>query len=229
MYKNLSKHGRFGDTEMVKTSSGSLWHVNKLEKKLIEKHGKLGEKLLDNISPSTINPKTGKEEKWLAAAAMFGLGLIQQYGTTRDARAQGREQMGFLDDSLSSLNQAGNTLQESLAPSLAVVSEKAKRTYGSASETFQENIGKIKQSKDLMTKKMGFARGPDDNDEDIKLYRQKAKKSLEDVDIKLTETLSGVLSQFEKQKFDLDTQRLQLEHQRKMAERQSNQKYFGII
>ena len=94
MYKNLSKHGRFGDTEMVKTSSGSLWHVNKLEKKLIEKHGKLGEKLLDNISPSTINPKTGKEEKWLAAAAMFGLGLIQQYDTTRDARAQGREQNG---------------------------------------------------------------------------------------------------------------------------------------
>ena len=62
---------------------------------------------------------------------------------------------------------------------------------------------------------MGFARGPDDNDEDIKLYRQKAKKSLEDVDIKLTETLSGVLSQFEKQKFDLHTQRLQLENQRK--------------
>ena len=49
------------------------------------------------------------------------------------------------------------------------------------------------------------------------------------MDIKLTETLSGVLSQFEKQKFDLDTQRLQLENQRKMAERQSNQKYFGII
>ena len=34
---------------------------------------------------------------------------------------------------------------------------------------------------------------------------------------------------FQKQKFDLDTQRLQLENQRKMAERQSNQKYFGII
>ena len=229
MYKNLSKHGRFGDTEMVKTSSGSLWHVNKLEKKLIEEHGEAGEQMLDYISPSTINPKTGKEEKWMAAAAMFAAGLVQQYGATKASRQQGKDQMGFYDKSLSALEKAGNTLQESLAPSLAVVSEKAKRTYGSASETFQENIGKIKQSKDLMTKKMGFARGPDDNDEDIKLYRQKAKKSLEDVDIKLTETLSGVLSQFEKQKFDLDTQRLQLENQRKMAERQSNQKYFGII
>jgi len=229
MYKNLSKHGRFGDTEMVKTSSGSLWHVNKLEKKLIEEHGELGEQMLDYISPSTINPKTGKEEKWLAAAAMFGLGLMQSHGSTKDARAQGREQMRFLDDSLSSLNESKETLQQTLAPSLTIAKEKAKRTYASASQVFKENIGKVKQGKDLMTKKMGFARGPQDNDEDIKLYREKAQTKLEDVDIKLTETLSGVLSEFEKQKFDLDSQRLQLENQRKMAEKQSEQKYFGII
>ena len=30
---HLSKYGRFGDTEIAKTSTGDLWHVNKHEKK----------------------------------------------------------------------------------------------------------------------------------------------------------------------------------------------------
>jgi len=228
MYKNLAKHGRFGDTEMVKTSSGSLWHVNQLEKKLIEEYGEEGEQFLDYISPSTINPKTGKEEKWLAAAATFGVGLFQQYGATKATRQQGRDQMGFYDESLSALEKAGGTLQSALSPSLTVATEKAKRVYGSASETFGRNIEKIRGSKDIVKEGMGFAKGPED-DEAIKSFRKQAETKLEDVDIQLTENVSGILSDWEKQKFGMDTQQQQLENQRKMAERQSETKYFGVF
>jgi hypothetical protein len=41
--KHLSKHGRFGDTEIASTSNGELWHVNKFEKKLINDYGDVGE------------------------------------------------------------------------------------------------------------------------------------------------------------------------------------------
>jgi len=228
MYKNLAKHGRFGDTEMVKTSSGSLWHVNKLEKKLIENHGELGEQILDEMAPSTINPKTGKEEKWLAAAAMFTLGAFQQYGSTRAAREQGRDQMGFYDKAIDSLDAAGDTLEETLGPSLQIISEKGKRLYETGADAYSKAIGKIRGSKKDIRKKQNFANVEDDN-EDIKLHREEAKRKLEDVDIKVTEDLSSVLSDFEKQKFEMETQRQQLEMQRKQAERQSQQKYFGII
>ena len=228
MYKNLAKHGRFGDTEMVKTSSGSLWHVNKLEKKLIEEHGEAGEQVLDYISPSTINPKTGKEEKWMAAAAMFAAGLVQQYGATKAARQQGKDQMGFYDNSLSALERAGDTLQSALSPSLTLATEKAKRVYGSTSEAIGENIKKIRGSKDIVKEKMGFAKGPED-DEAIKLFRKQAETKLEDIDIKLTENIGGILSDWEKQKFDMDTKQQQLENQRKLAERQSETKYFGVF
>ena len=49
MYDNLKKYGRNGDTEIVKTSKNSLWHVNKDEKLLIEKFGKHGEDIVDYV------------------------------------------------------------------------------------------------------------------------------------------------------------------------------------
>lgn len=228
MYKNLSKHGRFGDTEMVKTSSGSLWHVNKLEKKLIEEHGELGEQILDKVAPSTINPKTGKEEKWLAAAAIFGLGLAQQYGQTRATREQGRDQVGFYDKAIASSEDAMKSLEEILGPSLQVVQEKGKRLYETAGSAYGKAIGKLRSSKQDVKKKQDFARVLGD-DEDIKEYREESKKKLEDIDIKISEDLSTVLSDFEKQRFDLMTNKQQLEMQRKLAERQSQQKYFGVL
>ena len=228
MYKNLSKHGRFGDTEMVKTSSGSLWHVNKLEKKLIEEHGELGEQILDKMAPSTINPKTGKEEKWLAAAAIFGLGLAQQYGQTRATREQGRDQVSFYDKAIASSEDAMQSLEEILGPSLQVVQEKGKRLYETAGSAYGKAIGKLRSSKQDVKKKQDFARVLGD-DEDIKEYREESKKKLEDIDIKISEDLSAVLSDFEKQRFDLMTNKQQLEMQRKLAERQSEQKYFGVL
>ena len=56
---HLSKHGRFGDTEITSTSKGELWHVNKHEKKLIDDYGTVGERLVNISGSGTINPTTG--------------------------------------------------------------------------------------------------------------------------------------------------------------------------
>ena len=78
---HLSKHGRFGDTEIAKTSSGDLWHVSKHEKKLIDNYGKIGEDVVDTLGSGTINPTTGLKEQWVQAALMVGqLGLSLYQG-----------------------------------------------------------------------------------------------------------------------------------------------------
>ena len=78
--KHLSKHGRFGDTEIASTSNGELWHVNKFEKKLINDYGDVGERLVDISGAGTINPTTGLKEQYVQAglmAAQLGLSLFQ--------------------------------------------------------------------------------------------------------------------------------------------------------
>tara|TARA_R100001594_G_C4023301_1_gene259648 strand:- start:343 stop:1053 length:711 start_codon:yes stop_codon:yes gene_type:complete len=236
MYKDLAKHGRFGDTEMYRTSKtgpgkGELWHVNPQEKKIMDMYGQRGEKLVDLIGSGTINPKTGKEEKWIQLAIMaagLGVGLMESYGQTRAIREQGQDQIGILDEGIASLRQAGSSLQDSLGASLQVATEKAKRVYTAGAEKFSEGIGQIRKSKDAMSEKTGFASTQDD-DTAIELYRKEAKRKLEDVDIGLTETLDDILSTHEKQKFDNQMQIQQMENQRKLAERQSKTKYFGIF
>ena len=52
---------------------------------------------------------------------------------------------------------------------------------------------------------------------------------MEDLDISLGKSLADVLSNFEQQRFDMQSQRQQLEMQKKLAEQQANKKYFGIF
>ena len=95
-YNHLAKHGRSHpdggprDTAMHKTSKlgpgkGKVWHVNEDEKRLMNMYGLRGEKLIDAVGSGTINPKTGKEEKFLPALmsalpVMSKIGGVELYG-----------------------------------------------------------------------------------------------------------------------------------------------------
>ena len=73
----LAQKGRYGDSEIVHTPSGKLWHVTPQEKQLINMYGSEGERLVDAVGSGTINPETGFEEKfpWAVAAAVVGAGV----------------------------------------------------------------------------------------------------------------------------------------------------------
>ena len=74
--KNEHLYGRFGDTDVVTTSSGEKWHVNPQEKNIIELHGKKGEDYVESIGSGTTNPITGHKEQWVTAAiAAVGMGM----------------------------------------------------------------------------------------------------------------------------------------------------------
>ena len=233
MNNKLAKKGRFGDTEIIKTSKGSLWHVNKEEKKLIEDYGYLGEQIVDTLGSGTINPETGLEEKFpplmaALAVASFATGSAQSYGQTRAMREQGRSQVDYLDKSLSSLREAEKSLGESLGSSLALPSLEAQRVSETISEKGVIALKNIKEKQEAISGSTGFANISMDSDQ-IKEARKIYEDKLEDVDISLSKSLSNVLSNFEQQKFEMQSQRQQLEQQRKLAQQQANTKYFGIF
>ena len=87
---SLAAKGRFGDTEIAKTSKGELWHVNPQEKSMMDTYGMKGEKMVDAIGSGTKNPQTGLEEKfdpltWMAIAAV-GSAVIGAVGGATSGR-----------------------------------------------------------------------------------------------------------------------------------------------
>jgi hypothetical protein len=114
--------GRFGDTKMHTTKHvrpGSDWHVNPQEKQLMNMYGAKGEKLVDSIGSGTINPYTGKEEKWLPLAisiASLALGGIQSHtgGKARNAQAASQARLSQLEiDEASKAQEALDPAKES--------------------------------------------------------------------------------------------------------------------
>tara|TARA_R110000824_G_scaffold110023_2_gene257917 strand:- start:3713 stop:4438 length:726 start_codon:yes stop_codon:yes gene_type:complete len=86
--KQLKEYGRFGDTELAKTSSGENWHVNKLEKLIIERMGKEGEAYVDAGGSGTTNPDTGYKEQNPVALGMAAIGLgMKLYGMYQSGKA----------------------------------------------------------------------------------------------------------------------------------------------
>tara|TARA_Y100000114_G_C11750144_1_gene323814 strand:+ start:901 stop:1620 length:720 start_codon:yes stop_codon:yes gene_type:complete len=239
MYKKLAKKGRFGDNRIAKTSNGSLWHVNKQEKKLIDDYGVVGERIVDMIGSGSTNPETGLKEQFLPlapAAVMAALavgsaavGAIQSYSQTKKEKEQGEMQVGFTNQALSSLSEAEASLQDSLGSSLALPTLEAQRQVEDISKKSQIGIENLKKRQDIMVGKTGFASTGIDNTEVITQARDEYKTQLEDVDIGLNKNLSEVLSNFEQSQSELALQRQQLNQQKKLAQQQANTKYFGIF
>jgi len=158
----------------------------------------------------------------------FALSAVQEHGATKSAREQGRAQMGFYKDALSSLDQAEQSLNKSLESSLQLPTLEARRSSEKLSESGQKALDQTRKSQQSISEASGFAGQSMDMDrtQDI---RKGFTSKLEDLDISLGKSLADVLSNFEQQKFEMQSQRQQLEMQKRLAKQQSETKYFGII
>jgi len=164
----------------------------------------------------------------LLQAIGFGLTATQEIGATDRARREGRRQVTFLSNALKDLGLAEKSLEESLGGSLALPTLESQRALDVVSGSGEKTMRQIGQKQDQISQATGFANVGMDDDM-IKDVRKEFKRKREDIDISLTKSLSDVLSQFEQQKFEMKSQRQQLEMQKKMAEQQANTKYFGIF
>lgn len=164
----------------------------------------------------------------LLATLTFALSASQEYGRARSAREQGRTQSTFYKDALSSLGQAEKSLNESLKSSLELPTLEARRSSEKLSESGQRALEQTRKSQQSISEASGFA-GQSVNLDAMQNIRKGFTGKLEDLDISLGKSLADVLSNFEQQKFEMQSQRQQLEMQKRLAGQQANTKYFGII
>jgi hypothetical protein len=164
----------------------------------------------------------------LLSTLTFALSAAQEYGQTKDIRRQAEVQQGFYKDALSSLGEAEKTLDQSLQSSLELSTLEATRSSEKLAESGQKALERVRQSQQSLSQRSGFANQSMDVDvtEDV---RKGFTTRMEDLDISLGKSLADVLSNFEQQRFDMQSQRQQLEMQKKLAEQQANKKYFGIF
>ena len=156
----------------------------------------------------------------LLEAIGFGLTAAQEIGATNRDRREGRRQTTFLSNALKDLGLAEKSLQESLGGSLALPTLEAERALDVVSESGERTMRQIGQKQDQISQATGFANIAMDDDM-IKDIRKEFKRKREDIDISLTKSLTDVFSEFERQKFEMRSQRQQLEMQKKMAEQHS--------
>ena len=164
----------------------------------------------------------------LLSTLTFALSTAQEYGATKDAREQGRAQMGFYKDALSSLGQAEESLNQSLQSSLQLPTLEARRSSEKLSESGQRALEQSRKSQQQISEASGFA-GQSMNMDRMKDIRKGFTTKVEDLDISLGKSLADVLSNFEQQRFEMQSQRQQLEMQKRLAGQQANKKYFGIF
>ena len=130
--------GRFGDSKMHTTKHvrpGSDWHVNPQEKQLMNMRGAEGEKLVDAIGSGTINPYTGKEEKFIdpVTGFMIGsalLGGLQAFTGGKASSQQGKEQAKLSQLKIDEANEA----LDALGPSKEAKEQAAQADYGQKAE-----------------------------------------------------------------------------------------------
>ena len=164
----------------------------------------------------------------LLSTLTFALSAAQEIGATRDARRQGATQMGFYKDALSSLGQAEQSLEDSLQSSLQLPTLEARRSSEKLSESGQRALEQTRKSEESISEASGFA-GQSVNLDTMQNIRKQFTSKVEDLDISLGKSLADVLSNFEQQKFEMQSQRQQLEMQKRLADQQSQTRYFGLI
>ena len=194
----LSKYGRFGDNEMHRTSKtgpgkGDLWHVNSQEKQLMNMYGQEGERLVDLIGAGTINPITGKEEKYVQLALMgaqLGLSLYQGARGTGAQRDAAREQLSIIDAQEKALNESEIKLSESVAAQNQLITQEAGMQLEQVSEGASKNLEQITQQTDNIIAKTGFASSGD--------AEQMQDRATEDLRTSFDYTKKDMMSQYGK-------------------------------
>ena len=140
---SLAAKGRYGDTQIAKTSKGELWHVNPEEKAMMNMYGAEGERMVDAIGSGTKNPQTGLKEQtplaWLAAAAVgsFVVGAAGSYSSGKSSQRQAQSEIRQSDIGLKRIQESITSLEGSTTKDRALVMA----DYGTAVETESYKTG----------------------------------------------------------------------------------------
>jgi hypothetical protein len=226
---HLSKYGRFGDTEIVETSNGNLWHVNKFEKKLINDYGVSGERIVNAVGSGTINPITGLEEKFLpaliaAAPAIAAIGTFATtaYGSYKQGKMQkesASKQLEITKSALSSLGESEKALSDQVSSQLGFTGEQFKMKQEEVSKQASGQKDKITESIQQAKERSGFAYSGESeriSDDLTKELRERTEKSTESLMGQFGLSMGEILGGFESEKARIKSERERLQIEKRM-------------
>lgn len=228
--KHLSKHGRFGDTEIASTSNGELWHVNKFEKKLMDDYGVVGERLVDISGSGTTNPTTGLKEQYIqaiqAAAAIgsLALGAYQGAKQTSMERESAQAKLELTKSQLGELSRSQGLLGEATQSQLDFITQQSMMDKEKLSEKMKDISESISQTES----KIGFAYSGDiesaksDSITDV-------RKAEEGLMASYGMKVGDVIGMYESERARIKSERERLESEKKLYESMSKSKFLGIF
>ena len=238
--KHLSEAalGRYGDTEMYKTSpsgpgKGREWHVNKEEKALMNMYGLEGEKLVDAVGSGTINPYTGKEEKWIMAAAQIGSLALSGYqswksGSTQEQAAKAK--VSAAESGIASTEEAQQKLEESIGAKKEVFQLEFEKANQDLNRQAGQAFDKSREQHDSLEAKTGMATSGA-----VKRSEEKSKQRLgadtksktEDLISNLGRNMGSLMEEYESEKARLNSEKEKFERELGLAQEQSESWYLG--
>ena len=232
---HLSKHGRFGDTEIAKTSSGDLWHVSKHEKKLIDNYGKIGEDVVDTLGSGTINPTTGLKEQWVQTALMvgqLGLSLYQGAKGTSMERDNASAKYNLAVGALKDLEKAQNQLESTTFAQKDFTTSKFETDIKRLGKQTSDNLLDIRSNIDESTRRTNLAySGEIERKEDRaeKRIKEQAIDMSEDLTTEFGLKMGEIVGGFESEKSRLKSEKRKLEYEKSLYSDMSKSRFLGIF
>ena len=246
-YNHLSKHGRSHpsggprDTAMYKTSQigpgrGKVWHVNEEEKSLMNMYGLKGEKLVDAVGSGTINPKTGKEEKFLPlvmAAAAVGSAALGAYSSWKSGSIQeqtSKSKLAAAEEGLASLEGAEGKLEESTAAQRDVFEQEFGKSQEDLARQTGMSLEKARQDSSSLAARGGLATSGtvQQSTEQSKEYiGAESKSKTEDLISQLGRNMGSVMENYQSEKARIKSETEKFTRERDLAREQSESWFLG--
>ena len=234
---HLSKYGRFGDTEMYKTSrsgpgKGELWHVNEEEAELMDMYGQEGEKLVDSIGSGTINPVTGKEEKFMAAIALGSLAL-SAYSSYKSNKIEQKAASAKVQSSQAGIANTAKA-QKELESSIGAQKGVLEMEHNKANDDLVRQTGygyeESRVQHDTLEAKTGMASSGTVAISEKKTNDRmgaEAQSKSESLIASLGRNMGGLMEQYTSEKSRLKSEKDKFTRELSLAQDQANTGYFG--
>ena len=228
---DLASKGRYGDTEIARTSKGELWHVNPQEKALIDMYGMEGEKMVDAMGSGTINPETGLEEKWVQIALGVANLAVAGYGAWKSGKEQSRQarhQSKLSEEQLQKLDEAESKLDPLKESQEMVARREFEQNLGDLSLKVGQSKEELKGQFETTIQKSGMANVAGGKMSTMyKNIQNQFGRGQQSLMGQLGKTMAGIEERYESEQERIKSERKRLSLQKSYLRKQADSWYLG--
>jgi len=234
-FSELSKKGRYGDTEILRFSGGERAHGNIKEKALINMYGQQGEQMVKAAGSGSTNPSTGLPEYFepvtttLAVGSLL-MGAAGSYTGGKAQETQAKYDAQAADQGLSELNRTEGLLQKGYSSK----KEAARQDFSMGLEKLSAETGIAGEDLDKQytqaLQKSGLATAGTVEKKKSQMWSRIQNafgRGQKDLLAGLGKQMGEVEGWYEGEKARISSERLKFKRQKDLAEEQQDAWYLG--